>query len=986
MSVSPQVSVVLPVRNGAEYLGAAIASILGQSLENIELIVVDDHSTDNSRAVADAARSRDRRVRVVQSSGGGIVDALETGISSTSGPLIARMDADDVSLPHRLELQRTFFERKPEIALVGGFIDVIDPFGRLLRQVEYPTDPTEIDSRILQEVCFASPTMMIRREAFDRVGGFRRLFEPAEDVDLALRIAESYSVANIAQPVLRYRVHGENVSVSRLRRQMQAVLVARAASRRRREGWGGELIQTSTLEALQHELALTDTLIDEQSFEAALTWSELLSEAGLDRTSASVLEEAATLAEGLSDPEERRARVEIVRTRHEGIVAARDRLSQAGLPSERPSATVDDETGAALIQQGRRARRPRPVRVLGTVRRRTVRGAYRVYRGGRVLTTEGPSAFVERCSSWRQTRRSAPPAASAEVVIVDVTLHDPVDARLPARDLEVVPEISIVVPVWNALEYARECVESILTAASVRPFEIIVVDNGSKPDVIDWLVDKTAQVHNLGFVRLPANAGFARAANIGVRLSRGRNVVLLNSDTLVTDGWSDRLIDALDAHPDLGLVSPVTNYVGEGDQIDPAAEGLDRMRANDYAWSVADRNELVIVPERIAFFCVALKRELFDRLNGLDEGYGLGNFEDEDFCLRTQLVGQRIGVLRRAFVFHHGSKTFEVNDVSHSEWMVHNHDRYVDKIGRSCTIRPVIAGRRCTATTVSVVIRTKNRPDGLRVALNSLAWQTFRDFEVVVVNDGGEDVEGLVKGYDGHLMTHYVLNDTGKGRALAGNDGVEVARGRYVTYLDDDDIVYPFHLATLVHAVQRLDPAGAFVYSNHNLALVKGQGAEASIVSRVHLPPWSYLRPELLVQNRPAIHTWLYSRALYDRFGGFDSEFAILQDWEFLLRLTEHVKLVGVPRETCEYRIYLDLSNSLSGGRIRVRDELREIYDRYPCETADAKFARQLELEGLTRQIDAIADLQQKVDDGQMTREHAARIYVSDVFGFPAAG
>ena len=168
------IDVVLPVRNGEPYLGAAIASVLSQSNDDLQLFIVDDNSVDNSVAIAEAARARDQRVTMLASEGSGIVAALQTGISAGKASLIARMDADDVSMPRRLALQSAFLAQHPEIALVGGAVDVIDREGRVFRRMTYPIEPAEVEQRILTEVCFASPTMMFRRSVIEEIGGFRR--------------------------------------------------------------------------------------------------------------------------------------------------------------------------------------------------------------------------------------------------------------------------------------------------------------------------------------------------------------------------------------------------------------------------------------------------------------------------------------------------------------------------------------------------------------------------------------------------------------------------------------------------------------------------------------------------------------------------------------------------------------------------------------------------------------------------------------------
>ncbi|HWO93222.1 MAG TPA: glycosyltransferase, partial [Dehalococcoidia bacterium] len=366
---------------------------------------------------------------------------------------------------------------------------------------------------------------------------------------------------------------------------------------------------------------------------------------------------------------------------------------------------------------------------------------------------------------------------------------------------------------------------------------------------------------------------------------------------------------------------------------------------------------------------------------GLDEGFGYGNYEDEDFCARLQMLGLRIGVLPSTFVFHHGSVTFRENRIDHLEWMIRNLDRYVGKLERFCTQPPRDAVRRTVRadTAVSVIVRTHNRPDDLKIALNSLAWQSFDDFEVIVVNDGGCDVSEVLSSYEEHLRLEHVINESPRGPSAAANDGLAAARGKYVAFLDDDDIAYPFHLASLVSCADRSQ--APVVYSHYNRALVRGHGDEALVLERAHMPPWRYDRSELLVQNRPAVHTWLVARHVFDRHGLFDADLTILWDWDFLLRVTEKSPLVGLPRETCEYRIYLDLANSVTSSRRRALDELQRIYARHPASSGVVRLARKLEVAGLESQVHLAARLLALADRGDITREDAARRYIAEVFG-----
>jgi GT2 family glycosyltransferase len=580
------------------------------------------------------------------------------------------------------------------------------------------------------------------------------------------------------------------------------------------------------------------------------------------------------------------------------------------------------------------------------------------------------------------------PVELAALASIEKESHDApvhlVTQHLPDDDLR--PDVSVIVVVWNALDYAKACVASVLTASSQREFEVIVVDNGSDQDVLTWLSHQRSRDPRFRYLRIPSNSGFARGVNVGARIARGEYLALVNSDVLVTDGWMDGLVDTLEADLSLGIVSPVTNYVGEGMQVDDAACDLGPEDAARYARTISRRDDVLYPPERVAFFCVAIRRELFERLNGLDEGFGYGNFEDEDFCVRAQLHGYRLGVVRRSFVYHHGSKSFDENKLDHGAWMHQNVGRYLDRLTRISASQPTVLPVRYLSheePLVSVITRTRDRPSRLAIALNSLAWQTFRRFEVVVVNDGGEDVQGLLDTYRRHLRISYVCNTTAVGRADALNEGFEASRGRFISYLDDDDLVYPFHLATLVEAAELLEGRERFVFSQWNRALVREVGTgTTTVMERLRTSPWEFDRASLLVQNRVPMHTWLHTRGCVDLAeGGFSADYSILHDWDFLLRVTHQLPLVALLRETCEYRIYFDMSNSVSA-RSRALADLLRIYASHPTTVPSVQLARNREVQALRRQVEGAAALDAAVEKGAVRAENAGRALLAATFGF----
>ena len=262
MSEAPAVSVVMSVRDGERYLAAAIESVLSQTLRDLELVVIDDGSTDSSPRILAAYASDDDRVVVHRHENAGLAISLNRGIGYARAPLIARLDADDVAWPRRLELQLEFLERNPRIGLVGGAVAFVDEHDRQFAEVRYPTTDAEIRRAFSSTTPFVHSAVMMRREAYDAVGGYRAALLPAEDLDLWIRIAAVSKLANLAETVVSYRIHTGQSSLAELERQSIAVLAARVAWRVRAQGLPDPFERTA--------------LLDREALEAAGTSAEEL--------------------------------------------------------------------------------------------------------------------------------------------------------------------------------------------------------------------------------------------------------------------------------------------------------------------------------------------------------------------------------------------------------------------------------------------------------------------------------------------------------------------------------------------------------------------------------------------------------------------------------------------------------------------------------------------------------------------------------------
>jgi hypothetical protein len=233
----PSVSVVMAAYNGERFLAEAIDSLLAQSLSDFEIVVIDDGSTDTTPGLLQGYASRDPRVIVRRQRNLGRAAALNVGIGLARAPLIARIDADDIAMPDRLERQRRFLAENPRVAGVGGLLIFIDDQGREFAEVSYPLSDPEVRATFSQRrMGIAHPAAMVRKQVLNRIGGYRPVFTEAEDTDLWLRVLEDHCLANLDAPVLRYRINRTQATVEGLEHQALCCVAAHVAARARSSG------------------------------------------------------------------------------------------------------------------------------------------------------------------------------------------------------------------------------------------------------------------------------------------------------------------------------------------------------------------------------------------------------------------------------------------------------------------------------------------------------------------------------------------------------------------------------------------------------------------------------------------------------------------------------------------------------------------------------------------------------------------------------
>ncbi|MDD4286887.1 MAG: glycosyltransferase family A protein [Candidatus Peribacteraceae bacterium] len=224
-SKAPLVSVVMPAFNVEQYIAEAIESILSQSFSDFELIIVNDGSQDGTQHMIETYAMQDKRIIVLSlQKNAGVAHARNLGIIQARGTFVAMMDADDISLPERLEAQVRFLQSQPKVGVVGGAILVLNERMVPVAERRYWIDDATIRKHLFLFMPFCFGSIMIRRNVLVRSGMFDTVYQVAEDYDLYFRLGRTMQFANLPQVVYWYRTRSHSLTHER-RRDMEIATI-----------------------------------------------------------------------------------------------------------------------------------------------------------------------------------------------------------------------------------------------------------------------------------------------------------------------------------------------------------------------------------------------------------------------------------------------------------------------------------------------------------------------------------------------------------------------------------------------------------------------------------------------------------------------------------------------------------------------------------------------------------------------------------------
>ena len=480
------------------------------------------------------------------------------------------------------------------------------------------------------------------------------------------------------------------------------------------------------------------------------------------------------------------------------------------------------------------------------------------------------------------------------------------------------PEVSIIIPCYNHAHYLPEAVGSVVNQTFTH-WECIIVNDGSldnTPRIANSLImqysEKRIRLINQG------NKGLAEARNAGIKASKGKYILPLDADDLIHPEMLQKMVNLLNEHSEIAIAYTDVKHFGSANRI---------ICAGEY-----DFKRLCL--QNHLNYCSLYRREAWESAGGYNPNMVWG-YEDWDFwisCGEKGYYGKRIS--EPLFMYRVKETSMYTKALEHhSELMARiilNHPNLYDpqliseakKILNQCQ-------RNATQPhpLVSVIVPTYNRPDTLKRTLESIAAQTYKRIEAIVVNDAGEDVSGVIDTFHDRLSIKYLVHDKNKGLAAVRNTAINHATGQYIAYLDDDDIFHPHHIETAVKVLTTTNYKA--VYTDAYRAYQTKEGDTYQVIKKDIPYSIDYVKGIFYKTNITPVLCVVHDRTCFDEAGIFDETLTVLEDWDLWIRMSEKYDFYHIREVTCEFSWRADGTSTTSSKQDEFAKIRELIYKKY---------------------------------------------------------
>jgi O-antigen biosynthesis protein len=441
------------------------------------------------------------------------------------------------------------------------------------------------------------------------------------------------------------------------------------------------------------------------------------------------------------------------------------------------------------------------------------------------------------------------------------------------------PKISVIMAAFNKSRHIREAIESILRQ-TMKDFELIVVDDVSTDDTVS--VIKSIDDPRIVLLQNDVNSGPAPTRNKAVAAARGEYLAIMDADDIAVPERFQKESDFLDLHPDYGLVGSAFYSIDENG----ARLGLTRVLTED-----RDIREGLKKQNWFGHSTVMIRRAIFNEMGGYDTAFKYSH----DYELMIRVAEKyKVANLNEPLCSWRSSPGNITNAKADEQ------KRFAEKARISALTR--LSRKPITVKEppfVSVIVPTYNRPALLGRTLESILKQTYPHFEIVVVNDAGAPVEGIVTALNNANNIMYLRHKKNAGLAAARNTGIRAGRGSLIAYLDDDDIYYPDHLETLVDVLVKEKTRAA--YADSLVACQKHVNGQWETYDRKLQFSTDFNSDLILIRNLFPVLCMIHEKTCLDEAGYFDESLTTHEDWDLWIRLSRICSPYHIKKVTSEY-------------------------------------------------------------------------------------
>ncbi len=863
---APLVSVIIPCFNQAQYLTEAVESVVNQTYMNWECIIVNDGSPDNTSHVAKEliAKYPDKKIILLEKENGGLADARNYGIRNSRGKYILPLDSDDFMKPERMEKMVALLESDKEIAI--AYTDAIH-FGsvnKIVNECEYDFDRLRFENHL-------NYSSMYRREVWDAAGGYNTNMKKGyEDWNFWISCGEKgFYGKRIPEPLLMYRVKENSMYMDALEAhdELFAQIVLNHPN----------LYEQKDVVTAKRLLGITDTYPTDKSAVS------LSANAGSD------------IGHIISN-------------------ALSTISPSAGIADNMPYQVhflMNDKCNAKCIMCGGDYFRSKSGRMITLEKFRIMAKNLRLHNFQSIVLAGAGDPLLNRdLIPILQFIRKEYPDISIAFTTNGIALSKKISKQLLEND---VASINISINSATAKTYKRimqvDCFDQVCSN---------VVRLAQKRNDLrkNMRIQLSSAINRLNIEELPELVELGRKLgvdSINLMYCRFYPEKIRNLNIETPGNCLDNS-ESLFYHQELSdrMVEKSKSLANQYD-ISLTHEPLFKEKAipQPCTWHL---NEIMIGFDGEVYPCGGSEVHFKEKVEaGI---YNFGNVlsepleaiwnNDQYRALRISSLQGRLCLIPECRLC---ANMMSPNDIN---------SHIMDWDEKPCNLSDTVS----TNPLVSVIVPTFNRPELLVETLKSILNQTYKNIEIIVVNDAGKDVEELITSLNNENKIRYIRHPDNKGLAASRNTGIKAAKGKYIAYLDDDDIYYPDHIKTLVSFLETSDYKVA--YTDAVRAYQEMQNGRYITVNKETANTFDFDYDRILHENYIPVLCFMHEKSCIDEVGFFDETLGAHEDWDLWMRMSRKFKFWHFNKITCEFSWRTD-SSTMTFRQRNVMDSTRNI-------------------------------------------------------------